>query len=315
MNEYDFMKITNGIDKRFAAEYESFRPSKRISVKRSVRLAVGIAAAAALAIPVGAYAYNTFMHKENVQHIIKSADELESRSIVANETTDDGELRFTVETVMYDGCQLYGVLTVESLTESGMKYMSPGRLGYNITAVYADNGEFITNDCNTSVIYDGTEKYGENRQPILINTTGVDMSRGIRLLFHKRGETDNYYGNGTLTGQKDDNEVPIRYDCETIIPTDKNIKSAELKSADGRTVTLSEYEIYCEPASWSEEDNGLDLEKTLDIRFIGKNGERTPLESYYNLCYMEDYSYITFNELHDIDDYSGVVIKGVEYLR
>ncbi|SDA28079.1 hypothetical protein [Ruminococcus sp. YE78] len=313
MNEYEYLRLTNGIDERFAAEYESLRPGKPISVKRSVKIAVGIAAAAAFVIPVGAYAYSTFMHKENVQHIIKSADELESRGIVANETTDDGELRFTVETVMYDGCQLYGVLTVESMNESGMKYMSPGRLGYDITAVYADNGEFITNDCNTSVIYDGTEKYGENRQPILINTTGVDMSRGIRLLFHKRGPTDNYYGKGTLTGQRDNNEVPIRFDCETIIPTEKNIKSAELKSADGKSIVLSEYELYCEPAAWKAADRG--ISKDPDILFIGADGGKTPLESYYNLCYMEDYSYITFNELLDVDDYRGVEINGIEYLK
>jgi hypothetical protein len=30
---------------------------------------------------------------------------------------------------------------------------------------------------------------------------------------------------------------------------------------------------------------------------------------------MEDYSYITFNELLDVDDYRGVEINGIEYLK
>ena len=316
MNGNDILKAMNGLDEKFivsANREHTVRPNR--PKKLAVKLAVGIAAAMAFAIPAGAYAYNTFIHKENVEHIIKSSDELESRKLITNAVTDDGELRFTVETVLYDGCQLYGVLTVENLTDSGIKYMSPDRLGYGITAVYADNGEFITNNCNTSVYFDGTEKYGENRQPILINTSDVDMSRGIKLLFHKHGETDNYYGYGTLTGQRDNNNVPIRFDCETEIPADKNIKSAKLKSADGRTITLSEYEIYCEPAAWSEDDYDGDIDETLDIRFIGADGEMIPLDSYYDLCYMGDHSYITFNELLDIDDYKGVVIKGVEYLK
>ena len=141
------------------------------------------------------------------------------------------------------------------------------------------------------------------------------MSRVIKLLFHKRGATDDLYGNGTLTGQRDDNNCPIRFDCETEIPTEQNIESVELKSADGRTITLSEYEIYCEPASWSGEDYDNDVEKALDIRFIGADGEPIPFDSFYNICYMEDHSYITFNELLDISDISGVMIKGVEYLR
>ena len=174
MNENDIMKAMNGIDPRFTAEYAELAPKKHTGVKRIVQTGVVIAAAAAFAVPAGAYAYNTFIHKENVEHIIKSSDELESRDLITNAVTDDGELRFTVETMLYDGCQLYGVLTVESMTESGMKYMfSPGHPNgeYGITAVYADNGEFITNECNTSMLFDGTEKYGENRQPVLINTS------------------------------------------------------------------------------------------------------------------------------------------------
>ena len=65
-------------------EYLDRKPRKHFGIKRTAKIAVGIAAAAAFAIPVGAYAYNTFFHKDSVKHYIENAEELESRDLVAN---------------------------------------------------------------------------------------------------------------------------------------------------------------------------------------------------------------------------------------
>ncbi len=66
MNEYEYLRLTNGIDERFAAEYASLRSVKHISVKRSVKIAVGIAAAAALLTLPASAVYTQFAHKAAV---------------------------------------------------------------------------------------------------------------------------------------------------------------------------------------------------------------------------------------------------------
>nr|MCR5123055.1 hypothetical protein [Ruminococcus sp.] len=300
-------------DESYIKEYLDCKPRKHFGIKRKAKIAVGIAAAAAFAIPVGAYAYNTFFHKDSVKHYIENAEELESRDLVANMTAadNDGEIRFTVETVLNDGKQLYAVVTAEKIADGAEKYAmhyTTGGLRYFVTAVYADNDEFITNNTSTSQYFDGTEKAAEDRRALIIDLDGVDTARGIKLLFHKeRG--NNFYGEGRPTGQCDNNSIPILSDCDIEISAEKNIACTELKNADGETVFLSDYELYSRPAVWNET-----TEFKADTTLIKSNGERIPLENIREICYMETYSYLLFDRIIDTD-ITGVEINGVEYLK
>ena len=309
MNGNDIMKAMTGINEEYLSESEIMVTKNRKHSKSVFKLTVGIAAAAVLAIPVGAYTYNTFIHKDNVKHYIENAEKLESRDIVANMTAADydGEIRFTVETVLNDGKQIYAVITAEKLSDSAEKYAkryTTGGLNYFVTAVYADNGEFITNNTSTAQYFDRTEKPKEDRRALIVDLDEVDTARGIKLLFHKmRG--NNYYGEGRPTGQRDNNMIPILSDCDIEIPVEKNMTCTELKNADGESVFLSEYELYSRPAVW-----GNTIEYKADL--IKSNGERVPLENVRENCYMETYSYLIFDRIIDTD-IKGVEINGVEY--
>ena len=311
MNGNDIMKAMTGINEEYLTGSEITVTKNRKHSKGVFKLAVGIAAAAVFVIPVGAYAYNTFIHKDSVEHYIENAEVLESRDLAANMTAADydGEIRFTVETVLNDGKQIYAVVTAEKISDSAEKYArqyTTGGLNYFVTAVYADNGEFITNNTSTGQYFDGTEDPKEDRRALIIDLDGVDTARGIKLLFHKmRG--NNYYGEGRPTGQCDNNRVPILSDCDIEIPAEKNIACTELKNADGESVFLSEYELYSRPAVW---DKPAEYEAVL----IRSDGERVPLENVRENCYMETYAYVIFDRIIDTD-ITGVEINGVEYLR
>lgn len=329
MNGNDIMKAMNRIDERYISEAETER---KISVKRgglskhAAKLAVGIAAAVALAIPAGAYAYKHFIHHDNVELYIKNADSLEGRDLVLNAQTEDDELRFTVDTLLCDGKQAFGVLTTERIGAKAGTAL--GAWDFAAAVVYADNGEFITHNWSGGAHYDGTEKVGQHRSRILIDVSDIDTSRGIKLLFWERAPKDDFYGNGKLlSGRKDWSDVPIRYNCELEIPIEPNVNVAKLYDSEGNEITLSEFEVYGDGNIVAPRD---DFEHELndgtevsgnteaifhDFSLIDKNGEKHSMLDWSGSGYMEDYSYIYFEELIDMDDYIGVEINGVEYLK
>lgn len=311
MNGNDIMKAMNRIDERYISEAETER---KITVKRgglskhAAKLAVGIAAAVALAIPAGAYAYKHFIHHDNVELYIKNADSLEGRDLVLNAQTEDDELRFTVDTLLCDGKQAFGVLTAERIGAKAGEFLSVR--SYSATVVYADNGEYITNDLGGSIFFDGTEKPGQIRQTISIDLGGVDIDRGIKLLFREKESGDDLYGNGRLTGQRDKNDIPIRYNCELEISVQPNVGVAKLYDSEGNEITLSEFEVYSDTVLWEDTVSIFDTFKLID-----KNGEKHSFDGAEECGLIDNYSYIEFNELIDVDDYIGVEIYGVEYLK
>lgn len=323
MNGNDIMRAMSGIDDKFLSKAET-----RVNVKRNglskftVKVICGIAVTSMLAIPAGAYAYKHFIHHDNVEHYIKNADQLEGRDLALNAQTENDELKFTVDTLLCDGKQAYGVLTVERIGENAGKELA--LRSYAATVVYADNGEFITHNWGGSGYFDGTEEVGQHRLKILIDISDVDTSRGIKLLFREMTPTGNFYGEGKYEGQKDDNGSTIRYDCEVEVPVETNVNTVKLYDSENNEITFSEFEVYGDGSVITPHDLDIDPGTFVignteyifhNFSLIDKNGEKHSLLEESGGGYMEDYSYIYFEKLIDIDEYIGVEINGKEYLK
>ena len=89
-----------------------------------------------------------------------------------------------------------------------------------------------------------------------------------------------------------------------------NVKSVELRSADGKRMVLSEFEVYSPDNKQLYE---METDAYTDFAFIKNNGEKVALDVNNNISGFWDY--LIFGEIINVYDYKGVVINGVEYLK
>lgn len=123
MNGNDILRAINGLDEKYIVSAGRSMTVKRGRLgKRAVRIAVGIAAAIALAIPAGAF-YKQFIHKAAVQEYFteETVEYLEANGLVLDHTAENEHIRLTVDTLLSDGHIGSMVLTVEGLDEKGLQ--------------------------------------------------------------------------------------------------------------------------------------------------------------------------------------------------
>ena len=124
MNGNDILRAMNGLDERFIVSARRELTVKRRGIgKRAARIAVGIAAAAVLAVPAAAYAYTQFVHNAAVQEYFseESVEYLEEHGLALNYTDENEHIRLTVDTLLSDGHIGSMILTVEGLDEEGLE--------------------------------------------------------------------------------------------------------------------------------------------------------------------------------------------------
>lgn len=327
MNEHEFLKITGGIDEGLAAEYGALTPRKRISAKRGVQIAVGVAAAAALAIPAGAYAYKTFIHKDTVDFYMADADRLEEQEkFVTNYVMENEHLRRTVDLQVSDGHNVLTIETQEEKDEIGELFVRNVIQGKHlITYTDGSPGPYFYDDYFGNIPHVGMASctgFSEsadnlyNKLLTIYSCEGIDLDKEIRITYfandNKDIDAEQYFWKDFP--EMDEYAYIFEYDGETdnwledfeyVTSFAPNVECVPLHSEDGDEIFMSQFEIFSEgkelPLSFSE------------FRLILNNGEKCPLDMQNRLFGGEDY--VTFGEIIDLDDYAGVEICGVEYLK
>lgn len=323
MNEHDMIKAMNGIDERFVSEYAEFTPKKRISVRKMVQTGVVIAAAAALAIPVGAYAYTQLTHRDKVSiyYTEDGVQKLEESGLVSNRTIENGQIRLTVDTEMCDGNFTQGVYTLTALTEDAKEHLESAMS----KLVYADTGEEISPvgggfEGWNSEAYSDYELTRTFTYPM--KNAYIDSGRPLRLEFYEfveTGETDEYGGRVVV-------EDLTYYDGISFdLLTEPNVPTKTLYSVNGNQLTLSPYGVSEQDENWAYSEDGHD--EVADIGFfviISADGERTDIEdtirdldSATRECMgapgTGSFNY-RFGTILDIDKIIGIEIDGVAYI-
>ena len=332
MKGNDLMRAMNGIDEKYLYESENYiknnRKPKRITFKFAVSLA---AAVAVLAVPVGVYAYNTFVNRETVEQYVSNAELIEQKSpeAVKNIITENSDYRITVDSVLSDGNIVMMILTHETLTDKGLQIKSHvnGCPGACITYADGSAGPFeqngfdgvpMTGPISGYAVSDETEFTGYDKSVSLFSCRDIDLSKDVNIEFYsgehgwsgaleyfRNRDNPDYKGYEGLVNELDGLEFTTSFA--------QNVDCVQLQSVDGKSISMSSFEVYSSDPSILNLSEDTALEHFF---FITNDGEKKPLEANNGgLGSRGDYGYIIFGEFIDINEYKGIEINGVEYMK
>lgn len=344
MNEIDILKAMNGVDERYYSEYESFKRKRKIKVSRTMKIGAAIAAAVAmLTIPAGAYAYEKFVHRENVEHYIEGTELIEQQSpdAVKNYVMENSDYCITIDTALSDGHNVMMVLTHHAKSIKGWR-INEWVGGCPETYIsYADGspGPFDHTDWagdipktmnfNGYAYDDKNTPFGYEKTVSIFSCKDIDMNKDIRIEFFSDSKDQHsaqlYYWRRDYPDIL--KSVAPDFDFDTKIKNEldgmefttsfaPNVKCVPLYDEDGTEIFMSAFEVYMEKGLLCNEENGgIDRQS---LFFIAKDGGKTPLyvdEWKTEICSGSDGDYIIYGKFIDPDEYNGIEINGVKYLK
>lgn len=294
LSESEQDDIISRVTRKVEEDMTQAKPKKKIK-----RRLITILAAAAILLPTGAYAASRFFHKENVDYYLKGSDRIENNpTAVKNYVMENEDYKITIDSQLSDGHNVMMIETREGKTSKGRNYLKEA-MDFRVTAKYADGTE-------TGAGYWGIEDadgyaMGEHAKEgtamvHVYKCKGIDTKKDITMSYSAYGEEEFE----TLEG------------FEYTTSFAPNVKSVELKSADGKKLILSEFEIYSPDGKHIGEQIEFG-EVSKNVSFIKSNGEKYEISEENKTSALEDH--IIFGEIIDPDDYKGVEINGVEYLK
>ena len=319
MNGNDIFRAMNGLNDKFIISANSEQTVKqgRKPAKSIFRIAVGIAAAAAFAIPVGAYAYNTLIHRDKVSiyYTEEGVQKLEENGLVSNRTIENGQIRLTIDTEICDGNYTSGLYTITALTDEAKEHIET----VQTRLVYADTGEeipFTVGVLDEDVTSEAANEYEQTRGFVYpVNSAHIDRSRPMRLEFWEWKETGEFDGYNPTVEKVYGFFEGIYFD----LLTEPNVTSKVLRSDEGIGLILNPYGVISLPEDWKYPD-GYDIAMDiLSFVVISTDGERVELMNdgrRLGWSGTPEKGNFDFNwgNILDVENISGVEINGVEYM-
>lgn len=343
MNEHDMMRAMNGIEENFISEYAEITPRKGVRMKRMIRTGVMIAAAATLAVPMVVYAYSGFVHRENVEHYITGADIIEEQSpdAIKNYVMENADYCITIDSALSDGYNVIMVLTHDAKSLKGLKVKDWVGCSPETYITYADGsaGPFEHTNWAGDIpmtmnfggyAYDHLDNpYGFDRTMSVFSCQNIDITKDIKIEYFSdskdRSSAMLYYWKrdypellkSVIPDFDFDKKITNELDgMEFITSFAPNVKCVPLYDENGTEIFMSAFEVYSEKGFvLASENNIIDLQNSF---FITNDGEKTPLKSdeYQTGIHADaDCDYIIYGKFIDPDEYKGVEINGVEYLK
>jgi hypothetical protein len=312
----------NGIISRVTGKAEQeMNDTKTKPKKRIKRRIISFIIAAAVLLPVGAYAAGRLFHKENVEWYLKGSERIEqNESAVKNYVMENKDFKITIDSQLSDGHNVMMIRTNEA-KNSKAKEMLKNEMGLSgvlyTKAQYADGSDGPNvNNTQAGAMCTGGYAFGEHAssgdaEVVILSCKGIDLKKDIKLTYcQAKGDVE-----GVEIGDEDNYEEPYLEELEGFEFTTNfspNVKSVELKSADGKKLVLSEFEIYS-PDGMRIGDNIEFREVSKHVSFIKSNGEKYQISEDNKTD--ANYDYIIFGEIIDPDEFKGVEINGVQYLK
>lgn len=276
MNEMDYMNITNGIDAKYVAEYQEVTKGRVISLKKKISICI-VAAAMAIIVPAGVFAYTLITHRDKVSifYTEDGVQKLEESLLANGYTVENKNIRLTVDVEMCDGNFIQGVYTLTALTEEAKEHIK--FMARETRVVYADTGERI------SVGYDEfSDGKAESDSEISIkfsypvHNSYIDSSRPKRVVFFEYAETGETDGYGNRVVEDYTYYDGIYFDLINKI----NVPTKKLRAEDGTEITLTPYGVSRMDKNWAyPEDDDLTEIDINSFVVISSDGERTDILS------------------------------------
>ena len=315
--------IISDVTRKVEAEMNDTQTKPKKRIKRRI---ITIIIAAALLLPVGAYAAGRLFHKQNVEFYIKGSERIEqNESAVKNYVMQNDDYKLTIDSQLSDGHNVMQVVTQEGKTSKArdeLEYFS-GML-FTAKANYADGSDGPHFNNEQDMFYAGGYSYGEHvkkgdSQVVIYSCKGIDIKKDLKLTYYRA------YGDIEGVEITSDREAEWGWEklngFEYTTNFEPNVKSVELKSADGKKLILSEFEVYSPDDEHfgekvnTEMVNGTPTRVDVSERvsMIKSDGEKYEISKDNHTIAFDDY--IIFGEIINVDDFKGVEINGVEYLK
>lgn len=286
--------------------------TKKIN-KRLVGFMIAAAVVATGAISAGAYAYTHLINRSSVEMYLENADRVEASGKVENQVMENEHVRITLDTVISDGYTAMAVVTLDALDDYGRNFI---KYTPYFMLRRTDTGEMIFlnggggMDDWTEQIKNDTVRYYHH-----IDLPGMDLSCDYEMIFFSYplfpdDEEENFNGH---TFMLDENMIPVDnplgYDFIAKVNFEKNVDMVTLTGTNGKEITLSQFELISEEGNiW----NGLP-----DTLVLLRNDGTAEVTDQTKLCGMgnSEYSNVLFGKFIELDEYKGVEIDGVQYLK
>ncbi len=314
MKEYNIFKAMNGTKEEYIMQSEEFVKPKTIS-GRGLKVALAAVLIAAItAVPVGAVARSQLKNRESGELYLGNTDLLEESGAVENQVMENEHVRITLDAVLSDGYTAMAIITLDALTEQGRNYIN-----------YKPNFVLRRTDTGEAMFFTGSGSMAEWEEQIKTDTIryyqtidlwDMDCSCEYEMIFYSMDLFTEEEWKAGVTKPLDENLIPegnsLGYDFIAKVSFAENTDSVKLKSAAGKTILLSQFQII--------DETGEVLKTTPDsVRLLKDAGGSEVLgRSGMLLSVSEDevtHSTLFFGKLIDLKEYKGVIIDGVEYLK
>lgn len=309
MKGYDIFKAMGDTEEKYLDMSES-RPAAKSS-PRVIKIAFAAAAAAALTVGIGAYTYSQFNNPESVEMYLENTDKVEASGNVVNQVMENGHLRITVDTVLSDGYQALVLVTLDALDDYGRNYIN---YHPSIMMKRTDTGEPVVPAGGGSIDWRQDTK-DTVRYYHTIALCDKDISCDYDIIFFSHGlfsSEDWANANGTVK-EVDENWIPfdnpLGYDFIARVNFEKNVDTVTLTGKSGKELILSQFELISE--------RGDIIDGFIpDVSLIKNDGTREEIDctKMHGLGNGESYT-LFLSKFIDLDEYRGVEIDGVEYLK
>lgn len=324
MNEMDYMNITNGIDAKYVAEYQEVTKGRVISLKKKISICI-VAAAMAIIVPAGVFAYTLITHRDKVSifYTEDGVQKLEENLLANGYTVENKNIRLTVDVEMCDGNFIQGVYTLTALTEEAKEHIK--FMARETKLVYADTGEWIYpnggyDEFSFGKAESDSEISIEFSYPV--HNSYIDSSRPKRVVFFEYVETGETDGYGNRVVEDYTYYDGIYFDLINKI----NVPTKTLRAEDGSEITLTPYGVSRIDKNWAyPEDEDLTEIDINSFVVVSSDGERTDILSLPTTgkvygqtstgWFGSGFFSYNFGTVLKIDNIKGVEINGVAFME
>ena len=281
---------------------------KKFKMKKPAVIAASIAAAAALTVSVGALV--NYFHQRSVDIFFPDASGTQTGTLIDKDsslTSANEHFRITLDKTYYDGDNLTCIMTAESLdgtpmTVPDIQACHDGQFTAGSYPLHYDmsGGQFRSLD-----LVKNTET------PFVAHISEYELKRmGVAGGFESlEGETyirfGKYLGGGIFDG------IELRVNVE------KNIDTAEVFSENGDKLIMTQIGFYSDEMSVLPEIKSGEPHVFPEIKLIRNDGTFKEFNEgdYPYSMWSDTWCYIMLTEYMQLDDYAGIEVNGVHYLK
>ncbi|MBR1765012.1 MAG: hypothetical protein IJ746_06410 [Ruminococcus sp.] len=294
MKAADLLRSMSDINERYYIETEPPQLQRGRGLRRPAAMLAAAAACLVLAVSAGAAVRSR--RSEAVEHFVSGAEKL---TLTEPMVMVSEHVEVTVEAVWSDGHTATVIAEVRGLDPEGRAIMER----VDCFAGYADeeyDPEKRVTDGESSSFWSHGSADDSRMYRFTFDLWPTDTSRKIRLYFREKGE---------------DGEPP-RLLVTADVSFEKNLDTAELRSEEGKAVTLSPVGLYMSTyLTQGVEMKNIRLYKT-DGTVIEDKQLFVSVDNHYSSSVPESsYSRAAFAEVIDIEEIEAVEFDGIRYSR